>query len=433
MTLKISSLLSLLVAVSFIVSMSLLSRPAQGQTEPPPPPPPETAEPAPPGEATQTPDLNLPRTRPAPPGGRQLLLPDISLIGIFNGLVSNDKRDPERDSFSVDEVELAFQSFVYPGVRADVFFVFAGEEAVVEEAFLTAQNLGIRGLPLSATLGRRFVPFGRVNQLHPHSYPYVVRPNALTNLVAEEALTGDGGYLSYLFPTRFFAQLDLGLWNNGGGHGHEEEEGEEEAEDGIVRGEGAGFENKFFTARLWTAFPLGGGDLEVGGSYARGKGEELTLLGDGNGNGEANTLSASRLRGRQVGGLLVQPTIDLSSFDLSYRRAGRGASRLLLRGEYVHHRQKDGSFSEKSDGYYVFADQLFNARDSLGARYDWSEFPNAPGLHESAVSLIATRRFTEQSYARVQLINGQRPGKKSFTEVWFQVVFGMGPHTHSLE
>jgi hypothetical protein len=79
------------------------------------------------------------------------------------------------------------------------------------------------------------------------------------------------------------------------------------------------------------------------------------------------------------------------------------------------------------------ADQRFNPQLSLGARYDWSEFPYAPGLHESAVSLIGTYQLNERFYGRVQLIRGERPGKSNFTEAWFQIVFGVGPHTHNLE
>jgi hypothetical protein len=89
------------------------------------------------------------------------------------------------------------------------FSCSADGEATVEEGFLTVQNIGLGNLPLSATVGRRKVPFGRVNQLHPHSWPYIVQPYVLSNLVSGESLTGDGGYLSYLLPTgRLFAQLD---------------------------------------------------------------------------------------------------------------------------------------------------------------------------------------------------------------------------------
>jgi hypothetical protein len=411
-----------------------------------PPPPPEVSTPGAPEDAPASP---APATPPDPAGAggggaassadgrRYLLLPDISLIGIFNGHVSSDKRDQDRDKLRLDEAEIGIQSYVYPGIRADAFIVFADGEAVVEEGFLTVQNLGIGKLPLSATVGRRKVPFGRVNQLHPHSWLYVVQPYALSNLVSGESLTGDGAYLSYLLPTRFFAQLDAGFWSLS--ESPEDFETGADPSEGVVTSPGAGIADKFTTLRLWTGFPAGGGELEIGGSLARGRGLAYDLPGEGGDGVEtvSETLALSRRglrRTRQVGvGGTVRPTVQLSGLDLSYRRAGRGASRFLLRGEYVQHRQKDAGFRSTAAGYYVLADQRLDARNEVGLRYDWSEFPYAPGLHESAVSLIGTRQLTEQTYLRLQLIRGNRPGKDNFNEAWFQWVWGVGPHTHNLE
>jgi hypothetical protein len=208
------------------------------------------------------------RTQSPPAGGRQLQLPDISLIGNFVGHVGNDKRDPERDRLRLDEVEIGIQSYVYPGIRADAFIVFADDEAVVEEGFLTVQNLG-RGL--SAQVGRRKVPFGRVNQLHPHSWLYTVQPYVLSNLVSGESLTGDGAYLSYLLPTgRLFAQLDAGFWSQS--ESGEDFEAEVDPSNAIVTSPGAGIADRFQTLRLWTAAEALGGSLELGGSLARGRG-----------------------------------------------------------------------------------------------------------------------------------------------------------------
>jgi hypothetical protein len=128
----------------------------------------------------------------------------------------------------------------------------------------------------------------------------------------------------------------------------------------------------------------------------------------------------------------VRPDILLSGLDFSYRRAGTGSQRLLLRSEYLHHRQEDDSFKRNTDGYYVFADQRFDPYNSVGLRYDDSGFPYADG-RERGVSLIGTHQLTEQTYFRLQLIHGSRPGKENFNEAWFQIVFGVGPHTHNLE
>lgn len=427
----------------FVAAATLPIAARAQQAPPPPPPPPVPAPPdvppapAAPGDATPPPDAPTQSSSgdvtqgPTTGSNRYLLLPDISFIANLVGHTGNDRRDPDRDKLRFEEGELALQSFVYPGIRAQAFIVFADGEAVIEEGYLNAQNLGFVGLnnvPVSLTLGRRKVPFGRVNQLHPHSWLYTVQPYALSNLVSGESLTGDGAYFSYLLPTgKLFAQLDAGFWSQS--ESTEDFDAQADPSQAIITSPGAGFQDKFGTVRLWTATEALGGSLEIGGSLAGGRGVGYAPAGFGG-------ARAARLpgRSRQTGDpLTISPRILLSGLDLTYRRAGRGASRFLLRGEYLNHRQKEGDFSQTAQGYYVFADQRLNAQNEIGLRYDWSEFPYAPGLHESAVSLIGTHQFTEQFYARVQLIQGERPGKSSFTEGWLQFVFGFGPHTHTLE
>lgn len=434
MSITLSSPARIAALTAFLLcgGISTLSAPVQAQQAPPPPPPPPPeanpptapttpVPPSTPGTPTP-PEEASPGTPPAPPeasggsaptpssGGRTLLLPDISLNGILLGHLSTDKRDQTRDKLRLQEAELAIQGFVYPDIRLDTFTVFSSEGANVEEAYLTVQNVPYVHLPLSAVLGRRKVPIGRVNQLHPHSWLYAVQPYVLTNLVSNESLTGDGAYVSYLLPTgKLFAQLDAGFWSQS-----EVAESLTPANDptvGIVTSPGAGFADKFTTLRLQTATSAMGGDIEASGSLVLGRGLSYTT---------ANSVS-------------VRPQTMLSGLSLTYRRAGRGASHLLLRSEYYEHSQKDGSFRNSTDGYYFFANQQLDDFTSLGLRYDRSGFPFAPGLHEDGISLIGTRSLTEATYLRGQINQGNRPGKRNFTEVFLQIVFGVGPHTHNLE
>ncbi len=410
-----------LLALALIAGAWLAPRVVRAQdTPPPPPPPPEESDPS------GTPPLTTPMAPPAPGtplppspsggttgggGGRYLLLPDISLNGIFLGHLANDHRDSLRDRFRLDQAELAVQSYVYPQVKLDSFIVFAGEGGVsVEEGYLTFQNVSVARLPMSAVVGRRKVSFGRVNQLHPHSWLYTVQPAVLSSLVSGESLTGDGAYLSYLLPTgSLFAQLDLGLWS-------QSEQTEEitvpnDPTSQIILSPGAGFADKFGTARLLLAREALGGSLEFGASVAGGRGAQYSL---------AN------------GGPTERPNILLLGLDLTYRRAGTGASRLLLRGEYLQHHQKDGGFRRTVDGYYLFADQRIDAFRSIGLRYDSTRFPYAEG-HQRDISLIGTQQLTEATLYRIQLIHGDRPDKHGFDEIHLELIFGVGPHTHNLE
>lgn len=368
-----------------------------------PVPPPETApggEPAPPPETAGT----------ASPsgGGKSLLLPDISYIGTALAHASSDKRDQDRSRIFLDSGEIGIQSYVYPGVKADAFITGSRPDfnMAVEETYLTVLNI-TKGL--SGQIGKRKVPFGRVNQLHPHSWLYIVQPYALTNLVAEESLTAQGGTLSYLLPTKggLFAQVDAGLWNS------PDPATIQPADTADIHvGSGAAFEDRFQTLRLWTGAKAGqDGEFELGVSGAHGNGQRYALTPE----------------------TMDHPQTTLAGADLSYRHYGKASSRTLLRGEYIWHQAKSDLHTDTARGYYLFADHRVNPYREYGLRYDWSEFPFAPGLHEAAVSGIFTNQLTEQTYLRLQLIHGDRPGKSNFNEAWFEWVWGLGPHTHNLE
>ena len=123
----------------------------------------------------------------------------------------------------------------------------------------------------------------------------------------------------------------------------------------------------------------------------------------------------------------------MRGLDLTYRRYGTGSKRLLLRGEQFSRRQTGELGSQTARGYYLFANNRFDKYNDVGLLYSWSEFPQAPDLHEQALSLILTRQFAEQYYLRLQANRGSRPGKDPYHEFYLQWVWGVGPHTHNLE
>jgi hypothetical protein len=266
---------------------------------------------------------------------------------------------------------------------------------------------------LNVYVGEKHVPFGRTNLLHPHSLPYARQPLVLRNLVAEESLIGEGLQAAYLIPTgsNLFAQVDLGTWTKSG-HSHEHEHEEDEGEEGefpeIVAGEGVGFTDRFNTARLWLGYPVTeDSEIEAGASYANGPSHGFAL----------GVPSDSRLTG----------------LDISYRRFWEGNRRLLLRGETIRRKEKAGSAHSAVDGYYLFGSYRPDKYSSVGLLYDWSEFPQLPGSHESALSLVLTKQFSEQYYLRLQGTHGSRPGESFYNELLLQWVWGIGPHTHNLE
>jgi len=349
---------------------------------------------------------SAPQTESPPEtGGRYLALPDISLIVQAKGRATTDKIDPDKQKIQLAEAELGIQGYVYPNVRADAFF--AGSPAEHEPFHVHEAYLSYLGLAkgLNFVVGQKFVPFGRVNQLHNHSWLYARQPLVLSNLVAPESLAGQGINLTYLIPTRpgLFAQLDLGSWANGS-------EGEESNfPPNIMAGPGADLTDRFTTARFWMGMPTSeNGEFELGGSWAGGRSEEDPNTG-------------------------LTNYVHLRGLDLTYRYFGPQTSRLLLRAEHLWRKGTTDSDGAVARGYYLFANYRWNRYFDAGLLYDWSQFPQDTSRHESAMSLVLTRQFSEQYYVRLQVTRGSRPDDGSYTEVRLQWCWGVGPHTHNLE
>ena len=348
----------------------------------------------------------------APAPRNYLSLPDISFILQAKGLLGNDRRDEGRTRFNLSEGELGIQGYVYPGVKADAFIVGApaeDEPFQVEEGYLTF--LGVKK-GLNINVGRKFAPFGRTGELHNHSWLYPRQLLPIRNLVSEEALVGDGVNFNYLFPTKgsLFVRGSLGFFS---GEGTSSQFNLGNPNDpffgGVPSGTGAGFTRRFINARLWAGHPIGeNGELEIGVSRAHGTSE----IGDDVGNNFSGN-------------------VTISGADISYRRFMNGGKRLLLRSEYFLYQPKGGLPTRRASGYYGLANMRLNPYNDVGLLYERSGFPQFGG-HETALSLIYTKQFTEQFYARVMGTHGNRPGG-SYNEIRLQFTAGLGPHTHALE
>lgn len=372
------------------------------------------------GDTTGQPSVGEVENQPATGSRNYLLLPDISVISDIGGLVTTDGRDEEAENVDV-EFEIGIQGYVYPRLKYDAFIVGnpGEEEFGVEEAYLTYQGLG-KGL--NVNVGRKFAPFGRTGELHPHSWLYPRQLIARQALVAGENLVGNGVNLNYTIPTgkKLFARASLGYFTAG-----------EEAETRVNQfdpndpffGEfpsrpGSGL-RKFYNARLWTGYALSERDeLEFGASYAKGETSALALFDDGLGNEVEEEFAGQA---------------SVAGLDVSFRRFLGNNRRLLLRGEYFRYNPSSDLPTGKATGYYGLANLRLNRFSDVGVLYEQTEFPQAPGEEETALSLIYTRQFNERYYVRGMLTGGDRPGEGNYTEFRLQFVTGLGPHTHELE
>ncbi len=162
--------------------------------------------------------------------GSKKLLPNISAI--FTGLggwysdtptLRPEGHDPTSNnkglSFQLQELEVAFQSYIDPFLRADIFLSVGLEGIEVEEGYFTTL-----GLPANLQLkgGEMLAPFGRFNRQHfLETQPFVDAPLPNRRFIGSEQLRGLGFDVSWLAPTPWFLQIEayLAAANTGVGFG----------------------------------------------------------------------------------------------------------------------------------------------------------------------------------------------------------------------
>src|SRR5262249_34322688 len=127
-----------------------------------------------------------------------ILNPDISFIGDFTFLGTDNNQLDKANRFSFREAEIGFQAPIDPFARADAFVTFPeGETPEAEEAYVTFLTLPFN---LQARGGKFRVSFGKNNLLHLHALPQTDRPFVETVNFGADGLTGTGVGLSYLVP-----------------------------------------------------------------------------------------------------------------------------------------------------------------------------------------------------------------------------------------
>jgi len=361
----------------------------------------ETKAAAPNPTPTPTP-TPVPQPTPAPSptsAGHALLIPDISVVGTsrFNG-GTNDRRLDNRGFFFPDEIELAFQSRVAPNLRADIF-VNAEEgddfSAGVEEGYFTYTTLGPG---LSFIGGRKRLEVDRVNPLHNHQLPYVTYPAPLRNFLSPDGLIADGGEFSYLLPTgpNLFANLFVGRWKTA-------------SEPDGPRGFAGGSKDGAWSARLQLGKEVGQDkELGVGFSHYFGRGSLASMGGGAN--------------------------FAVSSVDLTYEQFLDAYRSFKLQTEFFLHRTRADSEGGEHPriGFFIHGIYHFRRFWAVGVLYEQSQFPYPTVGTESALNLILTHWFTEQTNATVQVQAGGLHDNP-FGAIFFKLNFGFGPHVHALQ
>src|SRR3989339_44775 len=103
--------------------------------------------------------------------------PDISVIGQLISKYHDDKtaQDAHRPTLDLGETELVFDSNLNPYAKGFIVFTVGdGEGLKTEEAYMDV----LKGLPDGLALrgGKYRIGFGKLNPVHPHTYPFIDTP-----------------------------------------------------------------------------------------------------------------------------------------------------------------------------------------------------------------------------------------------------------------
>jgi hypothetical protein len=365
----------------------------------------------------EAPQENGPVHRAAPLGSSGgIMNPDISVVVNTMALFTDDKENDARYRLSIKEAEIAFQSYLYPGIRGD-FIVAMHEESGEwhthpEEAVVSFLDLP---LGIQAQAGRRLIPFGRLNAVHPHHWVFYSEPLVLLNFFGEHPWFDDGIQLDWLVPNPWdiYCKLAAGAWSGQSMEHHHSDSGETAGEeDAHAESTSIEWHGKAFNARANIDLPFGELSNAVAGySVAWDEGAHTVLHG--------------------------------ADFTLTYRHP-LSYTRIRWQSEVFMARTKDGNGNHV--GCYSFVAITPNKYWELGARGDWSEFlpehheadngdDNAAALndHEWGVSAFLTYYFTHSLYLRSEYRHILDRFDAAENQAIVQLVWGLGPHAHRLD
>ncbi len=337
--------------------------------------------------------------------GRALLLPDISVIGD----IVNESRLAKKveNNFSLREFEFAFQSFLLPDIRADVFVSFHGPTfghthndkenhahtgPDIEEAFVSFLNIWAG---FSGKIGRKYIEFGKFNPLHPEQWSYIDPPKVIQETFQTWNLIGDGGQIEWLAPTPFLLRFQTGVWRKFEGK----------------------FQDVFFTGRTFSSYGIGDSEISFGISYAGGKSESFQ--------GETTREIFSNILGTDLSYLfargytkikfILEPLLEIKEKETKFR------------GLYSSLFYSQRSF-EVGFRFDLFSKQ--NHEDEHSQSGDYNNESEHSEL-ELGISPVFAFLLTETTKIRFQWSFFPQSNIKNI--ILFQLLVGMGPHAHVLQ
>ena len=317
--------------------------------------------------------------------------PDISAIGDFR--TSYTSVGPRKVDLSLNQLEFQVSSVVDPYARADIMFSFGkdfntGElTSGLEIATLTSVSLPYQ---LQAMLGKFKPVFGKVNTLHPHVFSFVDFPKMTANYFDTEGMYLEGASLSWLVPNPydFFQELTLEVGRIGS-----------EPNASLVRGENSQLS---YIGHLKNFFDLTqNSTLEFGLSGLNGP----------------NRFGFST----SIGGLDL--TYKWKPVQYNVLQSFSWQSEIL----FSKMRLSD-AIAVQSRGAYSLAEYQFAQRWFVGARYDYSEYPDDATRRDVAGTALIRFQPTEFEVLALEYQHTDRNYDRSTNQIIFRIIFGIGTH-----
>lgn len=345
--------------------------------------------------------------------------PNISVIGQPFVQWNDDPTSPGYDRATIDpgEVETVLDAYLNPYAYG-TFVLTLGEEGMeLEEGYFQL----LRGLPLGFALkgGQYRVGFGKLNPIHPHSYPFAERWRVMINyLPGEESYDETGFSLSERIPMPGdFSLTATGDWLQGNTFRIEREPSG--AASDPLDSDGDLFEDTrpAFAGRLAGFTQLGDqSGLEVGLSATQGT------------NNVAADAHTTIFGGDVKAKLWNSPT-----------------SYLILQGEFFQQQLENAAWDSTSASYtttevtsngaYAYADYNFKIRYNVGGGYERYQQPIPDGPWDAAFKLWAGFSLMEETTVFRLDWDHYQPGAPSgesepdaVDTVTLRIIFSMGPH-----
>jgi hypothetical protein len=324
-----------------------------------------------------------PAAAPVAAAPRKGLNPDISVVGTFLSHAGDNFEG--REPIALDEVEIAFEAFIDPYAKGRIFIAVTPDEVEVEEGYAQFVTLP---WGLTAKAGKTKATFGKANQWHTHTRPWVDQPMMLTRFLGEEGLADAGLSVSKSIENPFGAFIEATA----------------EVYSGDVEGSFGRASNNdlLYNAHLRVFRDFGeNSNVEVGTSWARG------TLPDGEGH--------SRLAG----------------VDVTYRWKPLARAKyqsFIARLEALANERDD--FDDTLYGYFASADYQVARRWFVGARLDRADrFFETEGFRDRGLSGTLTFWPSEFSQIRGQYRRTKfGDGGPAFDELLLQLQFAIGAH-----